>query len=850
MKLHLPITLLTAVLTTFIALPAQAVEAPEGYTTTYLNSPGTLENYSTLTSYERIAFILEDSQEITPTGADYWTSSTPLISGGNVFFGSNNSDSPVALSFKDGNGPAFYGLDALTFDTLSNLTFSTITDNDAAIRVANGTLTITNVNDGQSDTVDVLFKDIKNTSFTYGGAIYAHKGLTISNNGDVSFSGNSSSPSYSNSYGGAIYAYNGLTISHNGNVSFSGNSSSSAAASSSYGGAIYAYDGDVTISNNADVSFSGNSSSSSDSSGGAIYASDGDVTISNNSDVSFSGNSSSAYLESSGGAICAYNGDVTISNNSDVSFSDNSSSSSDYSSYGGAIYASGGLTISNNDDVTFSGNTAYTKPSPHGFANGGAIYAIDGGPVTISDNSSVTFSRNTAYTDAGAVRGGAITTTELIINNNGDISFSENSATVNNGNSYGGAICIMYGGLIFDNNSDVSFAGNSTSGLGGAILMMQALLIDSPNGIPSIPNPGFNATTGLRIRGNNSVLFEKNYENHQGIYRLRSSYTDFMTLSAKTGGNITFYDSVYTSGNTYINSDYTDAEGNTTSAKGDVIFSGKHAEEHLNEILAANNENRTATAEEILNSQTSEIGKNVYVNGGSLQIVDGAVLKVNGNTVSIEEGSNATLAVSDAELVATNATIEVGASATLQLSNGASVTADEINIAAGATLAIGDIAVTTSAIDSMVAAYRLSSLNVINADLTFAAGSTLVTDGTGIRMSEGSILTFNATGEGEKINLVFTLGTEYSEDGLVQLFSNVDIVKFLMDGKEVDTSTTLLASDFFTGAGINENTTLHYDSTTNVVYLQEGVSGVVPEPTTATLSILALAALAMRRRRK
>ncbi len=164
MKLHLPLTLLTAVLATFIALPAQAVEAPEGYTTTYLNSPGTLETYSVLTAEDYMAFILQSSQEITPTGNDYWTDSTPLVSGGNVFFGSGNSDSPVALSFKDGNGPAFSGQSALTFDTLSNLTISTITDNEAAIRVADGTITITNVNDGQSGTVDVLFKDIKNTN--------------------------------------------------------------------------------------------------------------------------------------------------------------------------------------------------------------------------------------------------------------------------------------------------------------------------------------------------------------------------------------------------------------------------------------------------------------------------------------------------------------------------------------------------------------------------------------------------------------------------------------------------------------------------------------------------------------
>ncbi len=741
---------------------------------------------------------------------------------------------------------------------------------------------------------DVSFSG--NSSYV-GGAIYTdYCDVIISHNGDVSFSDNFATVHG----GGAINAYGGaVTINNNGDVSFSGN------YANDHGGAIWAKD-TITISDNGDVSFSGNSSSFRlySSYGGAICSESGDITISNNGDVSFSGNSSTSDYVSYGGAICAENGAVTISNNGDVTFSENSAASSQ-ESRGGAIYADGGHTISlsGNRSLTFQDNTSSSF--------GGAIYSDDG-KIIISDNDCVSFRRNSSGESGGAVGGYYGACTE--ISNNTYVEFCENSASygaalyqrglddpeyikvIENGDvifsknttsMYGGAIFCgvgvqiilndnkglyfndntsAYGGAVYGDkddivnligNGEVSFVGNKASSLGGAIGGYVNSTINLANNesvifrMNSAPSGGAIHTKGnLYIQNNGSVLFEKNYENNNGIYRLRSIYSDGgMTLAAKTGGNITFYDSVYTSGNAYFNSDYTDADGNTQSAKGDVIFSGKYAEQHLNEILAANNENRAATGSEILNSQTSEIDGNVYVNGGSLQIVDGAVVKVNGDTVSIEEGSNATLAVSDAELVATNATIEVGASATLQLSNGASVTADEINIAAGATLAIGDIAVTTSAIDSMVAAYRISSLNVINADLTFAAGSTIVTDGSGIRMSEGSVLTFNTTSGDEKINLVFTLGTEYSEDGIVQLFSNVDIVKFLMDGKEVDASTTLLASDFFAGSGINENTTLHYDSTTNVVYLQ-GVNKVVPEPTTATLSLLALAALAMRRRRK
>ncbi len=834
MKPHLPVSLLTAVLAAFIALPANAVEVPSGYNLTYLNTISELQNYRELSTSQRIAFVLKNSLDFTPSGNAYWNSSTPLVNGGNVFFSSLNSDSPLALSFKDGSGATFSKQKALTFDTLSNLTFSTLEENAINLVASSGTLSISNVNDGLSNTVDVLFEKVRNTAYDkYSSATYYN-------------------------YGSAISASN-VSIINNGGVSFSANSAehdsdgfSNDSVGSSLGGAIYVngsgtnltigYNADVTFSNNSASGFGVTASKSGEAWGGAILSTGNRavMTIIKNGDVAFTGNSASSSDDACGGAIMG--GGANITDNGDVDFTNNSASSNT-DALGGATYTYN-LTISNNGDVAFTGNSA----SGHSFTCGGAIYERN--VLLISDNGNISFADNAATSsivndEYGAfAQGGAIDAYVVRIRNNGDVSFSGNSAS-SNFYSYGGAICSAIG-VIINNNGVVTFSGNSTD----------IKYVDN-----GIARGGAIQTGGeLYIQGNESVLFEKNCEIDNGVYRLRSIYlergTGNMYLSAKTGGNITFYDSVYSSGNTYINSDYTDAEGNTTSAKGDVIFSGKHAEEHLNEILAANNENRTATAEEILNSQTSEIGGNVYVNGGSLQIVDGAVLKVNGDTVSIEEDSNATLAVSDAELVAANATIEVGESATLQLSNGATVTAKEIEIAAGATLSLVDLTATEinhRGIEMFTMSNSEAAVaqvfNTINANLTFAAGSTLVTDGTGINMTEGSVLTFNATSEGEKINLVFTLGTEYGEDGLVQLFSNVDIVKFLMDGEEVDSSTTLLASDFFTGAGINENTTLHYDSTANVVYLQEG-NNVVPEPTTATLSLLALAALAMRRRRK
>ncbi len=616
MKLHLPLTLLTAVLATCIALPAQAVEAPEGYTTIYLNSPGALEPYSTLTEEEYIAFILRRSQEFSPTNADYWTSSTPFISGGNVFFGSNSSNSPVALSFKDSKGTVFSGQKVLTFDTLSNLTFSAI--EGSAISLADGaTLTIANVDDGQSETVDVLFKDFNN-----GAIIASDAAVTISNNGDVSFSGN-----YVSDYGGAIYANSDdVTISNNGDVSFSGN------YVSRNGGAIYASFADVTISNNGDVSFSGNYAYDGGihAYGGAIYAYYGDVTISYNDAVSFSGN----YANLSG-AIYASFADVTISNNGDVSFSGNYASRDGLSAYGGAIHANEGdvtinVTISNNGDVSFSENYASTNGKGNA-VYGGAIYAYYAA-VTISNNDAVSFSGNYVSGTSSAC-GGAIyaNSDDVTISYNGDVSFSGNYTS-----------------------------GNYTYGTGGGAIF---------------------AGGDLYIQGNDSVLFEKNYERSANSYRLRSIVSSGATrLSAKTGGNITFYDSVYLSGTTYFNSDYTDADGNTQSAKGDIIFSGKYAEQHLNEILAANNEGRTATAEEIQNSQTSYIGSTIYLENGTLQVVDGASLNGGGLQVM----SSAKLLLRDGAMNHSGFTFNTGSELEIQGIN--NITANSLTLNSGTTL--------------------------------------------------------------------------------------------------------------------------------------------------------------------
>ena len=82
------------------------------------------------------------------------------------------------------------------------------------------------------------------------------------------------------------------------------------------------------------------------------------------------------------------------------------------------------------------------------------------------------------------------------------------------------------------------------------------------------------------------------------------------------------------------------------------------------------------------------------------------------------------------------------------------------------------------------------------------------------------------------------------------LFSDVGGVNFVLDGEEAGAGSGIYytrADRYIGGCGyVDEDTWLVYDSGAGVVYLD----GLIPEPTTATLSLLALAALAARRRRK
>ena len=407
-------------------------------------------------------------------------------------------------------------------------------------------------------------------------------------------------------------------------------------------------------------------------------------------------------------------------------------------------------------------------------------------------------------TRAGArvsISGGAIFAEfgNVSISGNGDVSFTGNTAS--SSASYGGAICSEYGNVSISGNGDVLFTGNSAS--------------SSASSYTPISRGGAICSEigNVSISGNETVCFEKNYESENSTYRLRSIHVGGenvhgeyvegeLNLSAKTGGHITIYDSVC-GGMTSLNADYTDADGNTQQAKGNIIFSGQYTKTHLDAILEANNEGRVATDAEILNSRTSTLGATTLY-GGTLQVVDGAIMDT--ASLSVEAGSRARVLLRDAELKGT-AGITFNAGTTLQVQGDSLITGDVLLLAG-------------------------SSLDIDGA-ITINGGLTL---GLGLTLSGDILADIRNLQAGQSLTLV---------SGLESLAVQTQELMRSVEYATVQSGQELVAADHFSNLQGVGNLVLVYDETAGTVKITQ----TVPEPTTATLSLLALVALASRRRR-
>jgi MYXO-CTERM domain-containing protein len=197
---------------------------------------------------------------------------------------------------------------------------------------------------------------------------------------------------------------------------------------------------------------------------------------------------------------------------------------------------------------------------------------------------------------------------------------------------------------------------------------------------------------------------------------------------------------------------------------------------------------------------------NLY--GGRLLVEDGAIYQ--GQGIMVHEGSEATVLVKDATLNHDGCALTFNAGTTLQVQ--------------GESLIVGDVLMMAQSV------LNLERETTINGALTLGLGMQLA----GNILAEVQNLQL-----GECLTLV--CGLESLAVQTQNLMRSVEYTTVL-DGYEVR------ASEYFSNLAGNTGLVMRYDSEAGTVSITQTMA--VPEPATATLGLLALAALAVRRRRK
>lgn len=351
-------------------------------------------------------------------------------------------------------------------------------------------------------------------------------------------------------------------------------------------------------------------------------------------------------------------------------------------------------------------------------------------------------------------------------------------------------------------------------------------------------------------------------------------------LNVATGGYNNSSTTLHDNGTLLVNGAGVAASTGTLSGTGTVAVSdatGTGAKVDVHQMTAY-------TGDFVVEGNNASITvENGSYSGGSISVsgndavlsTKGDITITNGESLSLSSRGNAG-AENDAAYVTTTGSVSVASGATLSVSDAA--TSYEYNlqnlqnlqaaaslngvhdlVSGATTQTLVDIAniqntehVYKGAFDTTVAMNQKAA-GAVKADggLTLAAGATYET-----AMANTSLLGGSLTLEsGLTLSTTLDLGPG-AIDGAgrttqLVLFSDVNSVNFVLDNLNAVADADggiyyTKAENYITGNYIDENTWLVYDSGAGVVYLD----GIVPEPTTATLSLLALAALAARRRRR
>ena len=501
------------------------------------------------------------------------------------------------------------------------------------------------------------------------------------------------------------------------------------------------------------------------------------------------------------GAVSAQNGDISISEVNNVTLSNNGASDGMTEDYhrAGALSAAGSVSIEAAGEVSISGNSVAVQSTA-----AGAIWA-GSGDVTITA-ASISITDNTA-TD-GACSGGAIRSdwgSIYLTSEEGKVEICGNTAEESGGALYGASSVDVVSA------ADIVIADNTaTMSDGGAIYSDGDVSLTAGE------------SGSVRVTGNQAGGYGGAIYSYGTVY-LGGSAIEMSNNHADGGGGAIFADSVVISADA-----------------GDIVFSGNtQGDGEANDIelyygtadLSASNGYNL----ELQGGITNAAGINITTDADSAVKLGGTSST---DSFSVSEGRVVGISNEDG----TPATINVSTAVTLD----SACLQDVFLVAEGATLESFESLYIFNEISAMEVGTLESDAVCITSSAPLLDGFVSINGDLSISLSAGFLTDALAAADGAAVDIVLTLcleGSEIAEDGSFTFTLDDATIALLADYK-------LQEYGFYDAEGnLQDPNSITLTEAGNVVFAVKQMT-LIPEPTTTALSLLALSALCLRRRRQ
>lgn len=509
------------------------------------------------------------------------------------------------------------------------------------------------------------------------------------------------------------------------------------------------------------------------------------------------------------GALSAQNGDISITKVVDVTLNNNGADNAATEDFNraGALSASGNVTVAAAGDIVVSGNSASVNSASAGAVYAGVDVSLSGASISITDNS------------VGS----------------GD---SENPESYS-----GGALKSAAGSIaLIATKGDVEISGNTADESGGALYASTGVEIIAAGDISISGNTALTAGGGA-IYSDDDVSFTPGEEGKK------------VTITSNTaggnGGAIYSYGTVYMSGGSY------EVSGNSAGSCGGAIYAESvEISADAGDITFSGNTHDDGSANDVeLDSGTA-----------TLSASNGHTLEMQGGVTGAEEIAISTDADSVVKLGGTSSTesltIEYGQVHGICDADGNQAV---INVSTSVTLSnaclqdivlldeYGEAALTCSAStyvynDAVSMLFETLDDGAVNctSSAPLLDGFATVDGDLSIGLTEGFLNAALAEAGGEAVNISLTLlkdTTNIAEEGSFTLSLDAALVALLDE-------STPEEYGFYDAEGNWLGYTVELTKADGVVFSIIGLSDLIPEPTTTTLSLLALCTLCARRRRR